>query len=145
MNYIRYTNKNEGIVQLGGGEATQEMIDDGWFEYDGEIPSSSTNLYTLVDGSLTPVEQEEISVPVDVQIKRYKTYLEDTDFKMLPDYVPKNGEDLDQIIAKRNEAREFIRNNTVVINYDMLDNRNISESPTSPVITGITNSEPDGV
>ena len=52
--------------------------------------------------------QEEI---VSEKIQEAKAYLANTDYKMLPNYVPKADEDLDAIIAKRNETREFIRNN----------------------------------
>jgi hypothetical protein len=45
------------------------------------------------------------------QLKEKKQYLEDTDHKFLQGYKPKEGEDLVAIEAKRDEAREFIRNN----------------------------------
>ena len=45
------------------------------------------------------------------KIQEAKAYLANTDYKMLSHYVPKADEDLDVIIAKRNETREFIRNN----------------------------------
>ena len=44
-------------------------------------------------------------------IAEAKAYLANTDYKMLPNYVPKVDEDLDAIIVKRNETREFIRSN----------------------------------
>ena len=47
----------------------------------------------------------------DKAIAEAKAYLANTDYKMLPNYVPKVDEDLDAIIVKRNETREFIRNN----------------------------------
>ena len=47
----------------------------------------------------------------EYKIQEAKQYLSNTDYKMLPNYVPKVNEDLDAIIAKRNETREFIRNN----------------------------------
>ena len=45
------------------------------------------------------------------QIAEAKQYLESTDHKFLVGYVPKDGEDLDAILALRNEKRWFIRAN----------------------------------
>ena len=45
------------------------------------------------------------------QIAEAKQYLESTDHKFLVGYVPKDGEDLDAILALRNEKRWFIRPN----------------------------------
>lgn len=38
-----------------------------------------------------------------------QAYLDKTDYKDLPRYVPKEGEDLTAIMAKRDEARSFLR------------------------------------
>lgn len=46
------------------------------------------------------------------QIAEYKAYLASTDHKDLPRYKAKDGEDLDAIFAKRDIAREYIRQNT---------------------------------
>lgn len=56
-------------------------------------------------------KQKEDFLKQQIIINEAKTYLANTDYKMLPNYVPKVDEDLDAIIAKRNETREFIRNN----------------------------------
>jgi hypothetical protein len=45
------------------------------------------------------------------KILEAKQYLIDTDHKMLPNYVLKASENLELVITKRNEAREFIRSN----------------------------------
>jgi hypothetical protein len=102
MVYIKSIGENR--VQLGGGVATQEMIDDGWFEYDGPIPEGTD--FKLVNGVLQSYVPE---ISPLTQIKIYKDYLSDTDFKMLPSYIPKEGEDLEAIKTKRNQAREYIR------------------------------------
>ena len=47
------------------------------------------------------------------KVAEAKAYLASTDFKDLPRYVPKDGEDMEALYAKRDEAREFIRNNDV--------------------------------
>jgi hypothetical protein len=41
----------------------------------------------------------------------YKRYLESTDHKVLPYYEPKQDEDINIIITKRKEARNYIRAN----------------------------------
>ena len=47
------------------------------------------------------------------KIAEAKQYLADTDYKMLPDYQPKEGsESLESIKAKRAEAREYVRANS---------------------------------
>lgn len=114
MNYIKYISKELSIIELGGQAATQQMIDDGWFEYHGEIPPNSTNIFNLIDGVLTPYIRTMSNSEL---VEKYKKYLSDTDYKMLPNYVPNAGEDLDAIIAKRNEARDFIRNNYEKASY----------------------------
>ena len=54
-------------------------------------------------------KQKEDFLKQQIIINEAKAYLANTDYKMLPNYVPKADEDLDAIIAKRNETREFIR------------------------------------
>lgn len=104
---MRYIKVSDHRVILGGQVATQAMIDDGWVEYHGEVPSIEDGQeYKMVDGALV-VYTLEIS-PL-TQIQNYKDYLSDTDFKMLPSYVPKEGEDLEAIRLKRDQAREYIR------------------------------------
>ena len=44
-------------------------------------------------------------------VKIYQDYLADTDHKFYGDYEPKVGEDLEDIRAKRCEARAFVRDN----------------------------------
>ena len=44
-------------------------------------------------------------------VKIYQDYLDDTDHKFYGDYEPKVGEDLEDIRAKRSEARAFVRVN----------------------------------
>ena len=58
-------------------------------------------------------EAELAQQALDKQIAEAKAYLVSTDFKDLPRYVPKEGEDMEALYAKRDEAREFIRNSDV--------------------------------
>lgn len=102
MIYIKRINGD--VVQLGGQVATEQMLEDGWFEYDGPIPTGEH--FKLVDGVLetyTPVKQD-LELYAD-----YKKYLNDTDHKMYADYEPKEGEDLDEVKAQRKVARDFAR------------------------------------
>ena len=92
------------IVQVGGQVATSQMFKDGWFAYEGPSPSSPN--VKLINGVLVEYEPE---IPTVTQVAIYQEYLDKTDFKMLPGYEPKEGENLDDIIAERKVAREFIR------------------------------------
>lgn len=104
-----YIKVSEHRVILGGEVANQAMIDDGWTEYHGEVPSvEDGQLLKLIDGVLVTYSQEIAPL---TQVHNYKEYLNSTDFKMLPGYVPKEGEDLEAIKAKRDLAREYIRAN----------------------------------
>lgn len=53
------------------------------------------------------LEQERIGIQLATKIAEAKAYLASTDFKVLPDY----DKDATDVIAKRQEAREFIRAN----------------------------------
>ena len=102
MVYIKYI--FEDIVQLAGQEATAQMIKEGWFPYEGEIPPGQN--FKLVNGVLEAYTPELSPL---MQTDVYKKFLADTDFKMLPSYEPKEGENLDDLILERKVAREFIR------------------------------------
>lgn len=102
MNYIRKISGD--IVQLGGQVATDAMIEDGWFEYHGEIPQG--NHFKLVDDVLVAFVPEKTE---NEKYTDYKDYLNKTDHKMLSDYSPKQGDDLDAIKAERAVAREYCR------------------------------------
>jgi hypothetical protein len=102
MIYIKYIFEN--VVQLGGEVATDQMFDDGWFAYEGPIPKGPH--FKLVDGVLENYEPEVSQLR---QVAIYQEYLNKTDFKLLPGYDVKEDEDLNDIIAKRKVAREFIR------------------------------------
>lgn len=93
-------------VQLGGMVATDQMKADGWFEYDGPIPEGDH--FKFLKGVLINHAPEMSLVR---QIETHKEYLNNTDFKMLPDYKPKEGEDIKLIKKKRDMSRKFIRDN----------------------------------
>lgn len=94
---------NDDVI-LGGQVATTEMIEMGWIEYHGDIPSGTSFKY--INGvleSYTPVKSE-------LQLyTEYMDYLISTDHKFYGDYELKENEDLDAIRAQRKIARDFIR------------------------------------
>jgi hypothetical protein len=100
--YIKRLNDTE--VVLGGPVATEEMIADGWFEYNGDVPQG--NNFRLVKGVLEAFTPE---VPELEQIVIHKEYLNNTDHKMYADYEPKDGEDLNAIKVQRSAARAYLR------------------------------------
>ena len=107
MIYIKIISNNN--VQLGGTVATKEMLDDGWFEYDGSIPTLNVGqTFALANNTLVTYTPEIAPL---TQVQMYKDYLNSTDFKMLPGYVPKENENLTEIVNQRNLAREYIRAN----------------------------------
>ena len=48
---------------------------------------------------------------IQLLVKIYQDYLDDTDHKFYVDYEPKVGEDLELVRTKRSEARAFVRAN----------------------------------
>ena len=61
---------------------------------------------------ITPTQEQVEAMGLARAIRDAKKYLAETDYKDLPNYVPKPDEDLAAIIAERNARREFIRANT---------------------------------
>lgn len=105
--YIKIISNNN--VQLGGTVANQEMLDDGWVRYNGNIPElKADQVFGFANGSLIVFNAEIAPL---TQVQNYKDYLAATDFKMLPGYIPKEDEDIDSIKSKRDLAREYIRAN----------------------------------
>lgn len=66
----------------------------------------------LADGNTPEPEftQDELDAMALAKMKsEAQAYLDATDYKDLPRYVPKEGEDLQAIFAKRDKARSFLR------------------------------------
>jgi predicted house-cleaning noncanonical NTP pyrophosphatase (MazG superfamily) len=57
--------------------------------------------------AINKAKEDEYKSSLEYKIQEAKTYLVSTDFKVLPDYDKEPSE----VIAKRAEAREFIRAN----------------------------------
>lgn len=57
-----------------------------------------------------PTEEELLAYELEQKIQEAKMYLSSTDYKMTVDYFATLSKDIqDELILKRNEAREFIR------------------------------------
>ena len=70
----------------------------------------------LADGNIPDpefTEEELAQQELNKQLEVAKNYLSKTDHKFYNGYKPKDGEDLVDIEAKRDEYREFIRTNEV--------------------------------
>lgn len=78
-----------------------------------KIKSNPPNEYSIYDhemGGWVEDEQEKELFERRQRGTAARKYLEETDFKMLSDYIPRqDGEPLEEIIAKRAAARETIR------------------------------------
>ena len=76
---------------------------------------SDNNVYDYFEEGLVEITQEEWQAIINTRLEKfrlideYKAFLAATDYKDLPNYVPKEGEDLAAVIADRNAKREFIR------------------------------------
>ena len=82
------------------------------------VPNDSANReYQLIQAWITEgntpepeFTQAELDAMALAKMKaEAQSYLDGTDYKDLPSYKPKEGEDLTVIITKRDEARSFLR------------------------------------
>ncbi len=81
-------------LQIGSGS----IVPDDFIVYtDDNIPSELQEA----------IQAEQVANELSTKIAEAKAYLASTDFKVLPDYDKEPSE----VIAKRAEAREFIRAN----------------------------------
>lgn len=82
-------------------EQHQELIN---AQSQGKVIVGDDNGYPI---AVTPtVTPEQIEAQLKAQAQ---AFLNATDYKDLPSYKPKEGEDLAAVIAKRDEARSFLR------------------------------------
>lgn len=90
-------------------EDSVEITDEYWesllgseISFDGEKPI--IKIYT---------DEEIVQQELQAKVNEAQQYLTSTDHKFFNGYKPKQDEDLVAIEAKRDEARDFIRNNKV--------------------------------
>ena len=86
------------------------------FELDGSqdhlITSDMKEISVEEIQAINQAKEDEYKATVEYKIAEAKQYLSNTDYKMLPNYVVKPEEDINDIITKRNTAREFIRSHS---------------------------------
>ena len=94
-----------------------------YFKAKNEIMAVDSEQYFLIQEDWIEISAEEVQIiikgkedkykdSIEYKIAEAKAYLASTDFKVLPDYDKEPSE----VIAKRAEAREFIRANEGVSN-----------------------------
>lgn len=65
---------------------------------------------------ITETNEDKLEkVKIQMLVKIYQDYLDDTDHKFYGDYEPKVDEDLELVRTKRNKARTFIRDSKEVV------------------------------
>lgn len=102
MNYIKIN--LDYTVMVGGQVATDEMKQDGWVEYEGEIPKGTD--FKMVDDVL----ESYVPIKSDMQVYHESLdYLNQTDHKFYGDYDVKDNEDLTFIKEQRSQARSVVR------------------------------------
>ena len=67
------------------------------------------------EATIEEVEDYKAKKELAFKVNEAKAYLASTDYKDLPRYVPKADEDIEAIYRLRDEAREFIRANDVLV------------------------------
>ena len=88
-----------------------EMLKTKCIEYGTELTEDDKVIIDEIsDAFVYPTEEEIQAEIINNQIQEYKHYLASTDFKMTVDYFATlSKEEQDDLIAKRAEARDFIR------------------------------------
>ncbi|GEM_PF-5373729 len=66
----------------------------------------------IEDGKIKVSESALSSMETSKKVQEELSFLSATDFKVLPRYTPKDGEDMDALYAKRDKARAFVRANS---------------------------------
>lgn len=97
-------NSPEVFEKLQGGTLLNTDVQE--LHVDEVVKYSYKQLFT------TETNEEKLEkVKIQMLVKIYQDYLEDTDHKFYGDYEPKVGEDLELVRTKRSEARAFVRAN----------------------------------
>lgn len=98
-------NSPEVFDKLQGGTLINVQIEEVVTE-DEVVKYSYKQLFT------TETNEEKLEIiKIQMLIKIYQDYLDDTDHKFYGDYEPKVDEDLELVRIKRSEARAFVRAN----------------------------------
>ena len=98
-------NSPEVFEKLQGGTLINVQIEE-------VVTEEEVVKYSYKQAFTTETNEEKLEkVKIQMLVKIYRDYLDDTDHKFYVDYEPKVGEDLEDIRAKRSEARPFVRAN----------------------------------
>ncbi|CAB4130343.1 hypothetical protein UFOVP116_393 [uncultured Caudovirales phage] len=98
-------------IELGGQVATTEMLNNGWFEYNGPLPERNPEVYEYfaLDNNVIVIKTND-SQQRDLKVEEMKKYLADTDYKMTVDYFAQlTPEQQQELTEKRDAARKLIR------------------------------------
>lgn len=98
-------NSPEMFEKLQGGTLINVQIEEVVTEEE-VVKYSYKQLFTAETN-----EERLEKVKIQMLVKIYQDYLDDTDHKFYGDYEPKVGEDLELVRTKRSEARAFVRAN----------------------------------
>lgn len=114
----KYIRQIDERIEIGGQVATPEMLASGWFEYNGPIPEKNPESYeyfALEDGVI--VVKTDTNKANAAKVEELRKYLASTDYKMTVDYFAQlTTEQQTELTAKRDEARQFIREYEKVVN-----------------------------
>lgn len=94
-----YLSDNKTLVALEQDGSQDFLITPQWKELTDEEAEAIRN---------PPLTDEQITAQ---KVQEALAFLASTDFKDLPRYTPKEGEDMGSLYAKRDEARAFVRAN----------------------------------
>lgn len=108
------TNIEEVIIwceSYSGHSEHIQMLRARGVEFNTSLDEYEDVISACIDAYVYPTEEELNKELIANQIQEALNYLAKTDHKDLPRYKPKDDEDMEEIYAKRDEAREFIRLN----------------------------------
>lgn len=98
-------NSPEVFEKLQGGTLINVQVEE-------VVTEDEVVKYSYKQSFTTETNEEKLEkIKIQLLVKIYQDYLEDTDHKFYGDYEPKADEDLEAIRTKRSEARAFIRAN----------------------------------
>ena len=98
-------NSPEMFEKLQGGTLINVQVEEVVTE-DEVVKYSYKQLFTAETN-----EDTLEKIKIQMLVKIYQDYLDNTDHKFYGDYEPKVGEDLELVRTKRSEARAFVRAN----------------------------------
>ena len=98
-------NSPEVFEKLQGGTLVNVQVEE--VVTDDEVVKYSYKQLFTTETNVDKLEK----VKIQILVRIYQDYLDDTDHKFYGDYEPKIGEDLELVRTKRSEARAFVRAN----------------------------------